>query len=145
MVGVGLDCWLMHGHCFIVCSQPGFTVETQRWVTALVSAAVGPPPRQDDGPTDESFKLRTTSRAPASRCLRPGGLAENYPTGKFDMLGGVVVGGGWGGAMLGGATRAGGPSGELAAPGGAWQPWDPQTPPVDSQHHRWWSSTSSVV
>jgi hypothetical protein len=37
--------------------------------------------------------------------------------------------------------------GELASPGGAWQPLspDPQTPPVDSQHHRSWSSTSSVV
>jgi hypothetical protein len=50
---------------------------------------------------------------------------------------------------LGGGTFRGppGPSGELAWPGGAWQPLspDPQTPPVDSQHHRCWSRISSVV
>ena len=56
---------------------------------------------------------------------------KTYPTGKFDMLGGGVVGG-EGGAMLGGTTRAGGRSCELvlvAAAGATQLPPDPQTPP----------------
>jgi hypothetical protein len=94
------------------------------------------------------FRTEDSSRAPTSRCACDPGLAENYPAGKFDMLGGGVVGGGWGGAMLGGATRAGGcpgPSGELAPAAGAVQPWDVQTPPDVSQQNLCWSTHSSRV